>query len=1086
MRGGIIAVRMKAIAEKLARAEKLERLTASLKPGKTFRAGGLYASSSSALILAQSSKQPVCVITSTIEQADALSRELEPWLPVLNFPAWESLGEEGASPDFDIYAGRLNAVARLAAARPEADPPPVIVGCVQAFLQPICEADVLGHGVLELRVGEQRDMRSIAEWLVAREFERANSVEAPGQFSMRGGILDIFPLSGAGGAEGPVRIDFFGDAIESIRRFDAVTQRSTGEIDACRIVAVGQSSFFRPRPERGAPLLTERLPGGSLMVFSEMPRLEEKVAELDASIASDTHRAAFDSILHDARRHARLEISSLPFADPDGAVNFDVRSVQRFEGKLDEVRAELSEIVGRGGETVVFVLNDAEEKRLEELFGDVMRAAGGRLRVVTAPLEAGFDFRDIAVAAVPYHQLFNKQHQARARRKYRRFAPVDDYVELEKNDYVVHLVHGIGRYLGVERLEKGGLVNEYLVIEYQDNARIYEPILNIELVQKYIGAKGFMPKLDRVGAKYWSSRKARVKEAVRHMAADLLRVQAMRAATPGIEYPPDDEWQHEFERAFEYEDTPDQLDVTAEIKEDMQRSRPMDRLLCGDVGYGKTEVAMRAAFKTVNTGRQAAVLVPTTVLAQQHYETFSRRMADFPVEVDVLSRFKTAAEQRRTVEGLKTGQVDIIIGTHRLLSNDIQFKDLGLLIIDEEQRFGVGHKEKLKSLRATVDIITMTATPIPRTLHMAMLGIKDISSLTTPPRDRLAIRTEVCRREERIIREGILRELNRDGQVFFVHNRVMSIRKVAQDLRRIVPEAAFGVVHGQMPEDEIERAMLDFVERKCDVLVATTIIESGLDIPNANTIFIDDAHMYGLADLHQLRGRVGRYKHRAYACLLLPGHVPLSEIAEKRLKAIEEFDELGAGFRIAMRDLEIRGAGNILGAEQHGHIASVGYDMYCRLLKSSVQEMKRVEADEPIATIIDIGLEAGIPETYAPGREQRMRLYRRISAARSKGELDSLAEEMRDRFGPPPASALRLLETAALRLAAERLGITKIQTADGAIVLRVRNFAEAQRALKPLGARVHMVDENSVHILLRPGERTPQAVMGLLKKCLQT
>jgi transcription-repair coupling factor (superfamily II helicase) len=474
------------------------------------------------------------------------------------------------------------------------------------------------------------------------------------------------------------------------------------------------------------------------------------------------------------------------------------------------------------------------------------------------------------------------------------------------------------------------------------------------------------------------------------------------------------------------------------------------------------------------------------VLAQQHYETFRQRVADFPINIEVLSRFKTPGEQRRALEGLKEGRADIVIGTHRLLSDDIEFKDLGLLVIDEEQRFGVTHKEKLKSLRATVDILTMTATPIPRTLHMSMLGLKDISSLTTPPRDRLAIQTEVCTYDARKIREGILRELNRDGQVFFVHNRVMTIRKVADALRKIVPEATCAIIHGQMPEDEIERVMVEFVERKYDVLVATTIIESGLDIPNVNTIFIDDAHTYGLADLHQLRGRVGRYKHRAYAYLLLPPHIPLSETAEKRLRAIEEFNELGAGFKIAMRDLEIRGAGNILGAEQHGHIASVGYDMYCRLLKGAVQELRNIEIEPPITTVIDIGVDAGIPDDYVPGREQRMRMYRRISAARGDDELDSLAEEMADRFGPPPQRVMNLIEEAKVRLAAQRAGIQKIQVADGAITLQVKNFADVERALKPLKSRVRVVDVRTVHIVLKPSEKDGRAALELLKKCLHT
>jgi transcription-repair coupling factor (superfamily II helicase) len=960
----------------------------------------------------------------------------------------------------------------------------VVAGSVQAFLQPVCEADVLARGVLELRAGEKRDMREVARWLVEREFERVEMVDGPGQFSVRGGVMDIFPIS-PGGEGKPVRLDFFGDVIESMREFDPATQRSTETVGSCRIAAVEQSAFFRPMPEKGAATLTRRMPGDALVVFVEMARIEEKVAELDGAAGTGAHGAAFEALREDVGGHARLEIASLPFAD-EGAVNFDVRSVQRFEGRMEDVRTRLTEMAGGEEDLTIFVTNEAESQRLEELFGDILGKESKKFRIVVAPLEEEYDFRDIGAIVLSYSQLFNRRPQARLARKYRRFAPVDDFIELKKNDYVVHLVHGIGRYLGVERVEKEGLVSEYLVIEYADNAKVYEPILNIELVQRYVGVKGFVPRLDRLGTKYWSSRTARVKEAVRSMAAEFLRVQALRATQGGTAFAEDDALQYEFERAFEYDETPDQLQVTAEVKADMESAKPMDRLICGDVGYGKTEVAMRAAFKAVNDGKQVAILVPTTVLAQQHYETFRQRMADFPVRVEVLSRFKTGAEQRRAIEGLKAGTVDIVIGTHRLLSDDIEFKELGLLIIDEEQRFGVTHKEKLKRLRVTVDIITMTATPIPRTLHMAMLGIKDISALTTPPRDRLAIQTEVLPYDARKIREGILRELNRDGQVFFVHNRVMSIRKVANDLAKMAPEATYSIVHGQMHEDDIERAMVEFVERKSDVLVATTIIENGLDIPNVNTIFIDDAHTYGLADLHQLRGRVGRYKHRAYAYLLLPAHVGLSEVAEKRLRAIEEFNELGAGFKIAMRDLEIRGAGNILGAEQHGHIAAVGYDMYCRLLKASVHELKNLKIEEPVTAVIDIGLDASIPEGYVAGREQRMRLYRRISASRGAEELADLSAEIEDRFGPLPEQVKILFEEAGVRLAAERVGIRKIQLVEGSLALQVRSFGEVERALRGLGKRVRVVDERSVHIMLRGGEHGSRGALELLKKCLHT
>jgi transcription-repair coupling factor (superfamily II helicase) len=613
------------------------------------------------------------------------------------------------------------------------------------------------------------------------------------------------------------------------------------------------------------------------------------------------------------------------------------------------------------------------------------------------------------------------------------------------------------------------------------------------LVQKYVGGAKTEPELSKFGGTSWQNRKARVQEAVLDLASDMIQLQALREAEPGTAFPPDSEWQAEFEASFPYRETPDQLTSIAEIKVDMQRPRPMDRLLCGDVGYGKTELAIRATFKTIDNGRQVAVLVPTTVLAEQHYRTFSQRLAEYPFTVECLSRFRSSGEQKRIVERLKKGGIDIIIGTHRLVSADVQFKDLGLVIIDEEQRFGVDHKERLKHLRQKVDVLTMTATPIPRTLHLSLLGIRDISNLETPPPDRLAIETRIARFDKQLIRHAVLRELNRDGQVYFVHNRVQNIHEIASRLEQIVPEARIAIVHGQMAADELEHEMVRFVRREADILVATTIIESGLDIPNANTIFINQADNYGLADLHQLRGRVGRYKHRAYAYLLLDSDRTVTPNAARRLKAIEEFTELGAGFKIALRDLEIRGAGNILGTQQSGHIAAVGYELYCQLLENAVRTLKQQPLRTPLEVHVDLPWSAYLPRDYVQGQRLRIEVYRRLARVRRLDRLEDFRQEMHDRFGALPEPAEWLLRLAELRLLATHWKIAAIHLEKSAeigssatdVVLGYRNPRRIQALAAQSKGRVRIVDDESAYFRLTAKEMEPLALFAALKSLLE-
>ena len=724
----------------------------------------------------------------------------------------------------------------------------------------------------------------------------------------------------------------------------------------------------------------------------------------------------------------------------------DVKSIQQFERKATSLwaghKAALEELLQRtkeGSKVFFFCESPAEVQRVTEIVKEIGGDLPHNFQLPLGYVHQGFVVESLHIIVVSHHELFGQYALRRRERPARATAPVDTLADLQPGEYVVHVSYGIGKFLGTETIEEKGGKAEYLTIEYADSVKIQVAVQNIALVQKYIGTSPKRPTLSKVGSKRWQKQKEKVAESVRDLAAELLEVQAKRQAIGGIAYGEDSNWQMEFEESFPYQETPDQLGAIREIKADMQEPIAMDRLLCGDVGYGKTELAMRAAFKAVENGKQVAVLVPTTVLSVQHGRTFSERFADFPVTVEVLNRFKTGRQAKDILKRTREGKVDILIGTHRLLSGDVAFKDLGLLIIDEEQRFGVEHKERLKRMRVNVDILTMTATPIPRTLHMALLGLRDISSLATAPLDRRSIVTSVTTYNQELIRKAIYRELNRQGQVFFLHNRVQSIEKKAWEIQQLAKDAKIAIAHGQMSKRELEDAMVNFVLGETDVLVCTTIIESGLDIPNANTIFINDADRFGLAELHQLRGRVGRYKHRAYAYMLLPNTRPISPIAAKRLKAIEEYSHLGAGFRIALRDLEIRGAGNILGPEQSGHIQMVGYQMYCEMLANAVHEMKHEKVEPLPTTMIDLGTPTYIPKNYIPLDRHRMDIYRKIAVARTPADLQQIEAELADVYGPLPDEVKLLLDIGELRIAASKQDIRSIVVSGNDLVFSFKS-----------------------------------------------
>ncbi len=782
-------------------------------------------------------------------------------------------------------------------------------------------------------------------------------------------------------------------------------------------------------------------------------------------------------------RFPSVTLAGIPAGSLETTCHLRIESVERFSGDISKVRDEL-DAAAVGQEVHIVSPTAAEIERLQQLFGPTRLAQAGQLHFCLGHLRAGFRLVPQRIALVSGGELFHRTDLHRtARRKLGRV--IDSFLELREGDYVVHLSHGIGRYRGLKLLEKEGQVEEHLILEFQEETKIYVPASKIELVQKYVGGAKSKPTLAKIGGRSWIRQKQAAEEAVNDLAADMLQMQAMRATRPGISFTSDTPWQQEFDASFPYRETRDQASAIASIKRDMHESRPMDRLLCGDVGFGKTEVAMRAAFKAVDSGYQVAVLVPTTILAEQHLRTFRDRMAAFPFTIAALSRFSTATQQKRVLDALSVGGVDIVIGTHRLAQHDVRFANLGLLVIDEEQRFGVEVKERLKALRQTIDVLTMTATPIPRTLHLSLLGVRDISNLESPPDDRLAVETRVTRFEPELLRHAILRELNRGGQIFFVHNRVHDIEKVAIHLRQIAPEARIAIGHGQMPEHELEKVMVDFVHHRFDLLLATTIVESGLDIPNANTIFIDEADRYGLADLHQLRGRVGRYKHRAYCYLLVEPHKHLSPNATRRLRAIEEFSDMGAGFAIAMRDLELRGAGNILGTQQSGHIAVVGYELYCELLEQAVRRLKKMPPKDSVNVEVDLPGEAYLPRTYVSDMRLKIDLYRRLARVSDGEHLAEIAAELVDRFGPRPPEVDHMLALTELRLLAHSWGVRSIHLEPGFAVLRYADRKRIMKLAEKSRGRLRVVDDRSAYLPLSADVNGPDRMVAALKSLLR-
>ncbi len=996
---------------------------------------------------------------------------------VVPLPSHQVDPYRGMAPHFHVASDRARALhaTALGTAR-------VVVASAQALMPRLAAPESILTTSVDLRPGVEIEPQALAEILAEGGYERQDPVDEHGEFSLRGGILDVYPA----GEASPVRIEFVGDSVESIRRFDPSTQRSIETLDQFQIVPVREGGTSIP-PSSATVFDYLRASRTSRIIVAEpddvRAQVEKWTEHLDASFEQrqadntlgdreqrppSTLMLAWHEIESTLNQAIVLEELSLDAPDAsasardhdpasDGPISpakhVATQPAQEFRGRIADWIAQIRHARDQN-ETVLFVASThgRAERTVELLHDYEIRAllatkaderVEGAVLVAEGLLSKGFRLGDAALQVYAETDIFEEERRRTTTSRKRSLAAtfLSDLRDLKVGDFIVHIDHGIGQFVGLKQLSigHGDIVQEFLELRYHGDDKMFVPVERLDLIQKYSGAT---PSLDRLGGASWEKAKTKVKKAMRDMAEELLKLYAARRAVPGHAFQADTHWQEEFEGAFEWDLTPDQTTAIGDIKRDMESPSPMDRLLCGDVGYGKTEVAMRAAFKAVMDGKQVAVLAPTTVLAFQHLETLKRRFAAFPVRIDMISRFRTKQEIAGALEAAAAGRVDILVGTHRLLSKDVVFKDLGLLIVDEEQRFGVTHKERIKQMRKKVDVLTMTATPIPRTLNMSLVGIRDMSVIETPPKDRLAIQTNVVKFDSAVIARAIRNEMARGGQVYFVHNRVESIFSMGNLIQRLVPEARVVIGHGKMNEDVLERAMLDFMAHKFDVLLATTIVENGLDIPNANTIVINRADRYGLSQLYQLRGRVGRSDRPAYAYLLIPPEQSLSPVARKRLAAIKEFSDLGSGFRVAALDLEIRGAGNLLGGEQSGHIEAVGFEMYMKLLEETVRELKGEDLEDDVRATVNLRIDFRIEDSYVPDMNQRLMIYRRIAGARTENELTQIVEEMRDRYGPPPVPVLNLADYGRIRVLADELGIDTIDREGSVIVLKFREKAK--------------------------------------------
>ena len=1047
---------------------------------------------------------PLLVVTPTEQEADSLAGDLRLFADrpdtdrVRRFPWWGLLPYANAAPLPAVFGERAGVLAELVTAPDGID---VVVTSLRALVTPVPPADYLAGRVLHLEVGGGLDPVAVEEQLAGLGYVRVPRVTIHGEFSVKGEVVDVYPYA----REHAVRAVLEFDAIEELREFEPATQRSVGALQRAAVYPAREVHLAgealdllaanleqAPLPQEPRELFLEALrrdpearsaelffplcfpqpatllqimPAGTLLVLAG----EERLASTFAAVRKEyyeLHRQAaaagrfgplpkaflldYARLLRDCPRrvaiHELAPTARGPLDEPASArLRLSCEPPRSFFGNIPYFRDEVGGLLRNGSDVVIFAVYEHQAQRVRALLGNAAR--GDRVRVVPQSISAGFALPEANIVAIQENEIFGRKRRLPRAAASVQSEAIDSFVDLSAGDYVVHVNYGIGRYHGLQRMRVLGNERDYIDLEFGGEEHVYLPIEQVNLIQRYVGKEGRTPKLDRIGGKAWDARKAKVRKSVEELAERLVRLYAKRKQAQGTAFETDTDWQAQFEAGFPFQETDDQIRCIEEVKTDMEAPSPMDRLVCGDVGFGKTEVALRAAFKAVMGGRQVAVLTPTTILAEQHFETFGERFDAFPARVEMLSRFRSKQEQRAVVEAVAAGAVDVVVGTHRLIQKDVKFKNLGLLVIDEEQRFGVKHKERLKELKTNIDCLTLTATPIPRTLHMSLTRIRDMSLITTPPQNRLPIETFIQEFDEELVADAVRKELARRGQVFYLHNRVRSIQEVRGFLTRLLPEASIDFAHGQMDERELEEVMHRFVGGEFEVLVATSIIENGLDIPNVNTIVIDRADMFGIAQLYQLRGRVGRSDKPAYAYLFYPKERALSELAMKRLRIISDFTDLGAGFKVAMKDLEVRGAGNLLGGEQSGDILAVGYDMYVRLLDQAVAALdaggkgRGVDLEAP-DVYLELEYAGYIPDDYISEPVVKMEVYKKISGVTSAAELEQVHGELTDRFGPLPDVVLSLLSIAEIRIACRRLAVSSLREQRG--VVRVE-FARMQQ-----------------------------------------
>ncbi len=991
-------------------------------------------------------EKTLLVVVPETELAEKLSDDLQSLMPkskVHYFPQAETLPFDRGNFNPALHSRRLNALTSILE-----DPAGIIVTTPVGLIQRIDPPENIRKQISRIKLKDSLDRDFLIEWLVESGFERISSIEEIGQFSVRGGIVDVFSFD----SEAPVRIELFGDQIESIREFDVLSQLSIRHLEYFRIVGKNIDPTMQAT-------LFDYLQPGSLIFWDDFERTDRLIQEwLEQAerIAGDDSRQITDSATTylttsdiQSNSHNHRQVFHTHFGESSDKVNFNTQPPHTFQGNFKLFIKYLTDKFGRQhkGTFPLYIVYDTPSRR--ERLEEIILAELGWIppfKFIQGDIHSGFHLPQLPMEILTEHEIFDRVKARKNRRKLRVSGSIIRQLNsLKYGDYVVHIDYGIGRYIGTERISIAGMSKDTVKIEYDNKDILYVNLDKLNHVQKYVSEEGYQPPLTRLGSPDWERAKEKTRKAVENIARDLVQLYASRISTQGISFSSDSLWQKELEASFLYVDTPDQVRATREVKEDMENPKPMDRLLCGDVGFGKTEVAIRAAFKAANEGKQTAFLVPTTILAQQHYHTLRDRLRNFPVNIEVLSRFRSSAQQKKIMQRLQTGDVDIIIGTHRLLSGDVAFKDLGLLVVDEEQQFGVKHKEKLRQLKVNVDTLTLSATPIPRTLQMALVGARDLSNIDTPPQNRLPIITEICTWDRELIYKAISFEMSRGGQTFFVHNRVQTIDGVAQLVAQIVPQARIGIAHGQMKENALERVMTDFYDRKYDVLLATMIIENGLDIPNCNTIIINRADQFGLAQLYQLRGRVGRSDRQAYAYLIVPPHDRLSDTSLKRLYAIEEFSDLGSGLKIALRDLEIRGAGNLLGHQQSGYINTLGYDLYQKILQESVHRLQEdslpaelLEKRAPLVdATVDVDTDIFIPDDYIESGNEKVLIYHRLLNLDSLTSIDNLARELRDRFGAPPPPVVKLIEMVKIKKLASQRFIKQVKINRSRMILTV-------------------------------------------------